>query len=165
MRAIVSVTRDWAIGHEGGLLVRNPRDMRFFREMTSGGTVLMGRTTFEGLPHGALPKRRNVVLSHDVDYAAAGIEVAHSLEEALDLVEGDDPDRVWLIGGAAVYAALIDCCHEAYVTRNDVTLPADAYFPDLAADPAWRLSKTLESGVTDEGIPYTMCVFENLALG
>ena len=82
MDAIVSVTRDWGIGRNGGLLVRNKADMRRFKELTMGGSVIMGRQTFEGLPGGPLPGRNNIVLTRNRDFSLAGIEVASSIDEA-----------------------------------------------------------------------------------
>ena len=78
MNAIVSVTSDWAIGNEGGLIVRNRADMRRFVSLTMGGTVLMGRTTFESFPGGPLKGRRNVVVTRDRQYALRheGVECA-----------------------------------------------------------------------------------------
>ena len=159
MRAIVSVTRDWGIGCEGRLVVKNPADMRHFRAQTTGGTVIMGRRTFESLPGGALPKRRNIVLTHDACFQAPNVEVAHSIDEVRSYVATDDPEAVWLIGGAQLYATLLDECTEAIVTRNDVSVPCDVFFRDLEADPAWDLVRTLSEGVTPAGIAYTIDVF------
>ncbi|MDI9591360.1 MAG: dihydrofolate reductase [Acidobacteriota bacterium] len=166
MNAIVSVTSDWAIGNQGALLVRNPADMRRFVGLTMGGTVLMGRATFEGLPSGPLKGRRNVVVTSDPSYGLAhgGIEVAHSPSQALSLVERDDPDAVWLIGGARLYRALLGHCTRCHVTRNHTLVPADAYIPDLDADPAWELERVEGGGVTAEGVPFDYATYRNLAL-
>lgn len=166
MNAIVSVTRDWAIGYKGELIVRNRADMRRFVQLTTGGTVLMGRTTFESFPGGPLKNRRNVVVTHDASYELAhpGIECASSLDEALALVQHDDPDRVWLIGGESLYHALLDRCTRCYVTRNDTQVHADAYFPNLDESPLWELEAIEGSGVTDEGIAYDFATYRNRAI-
>ena len=161
VNAIVSVTRDWGIGHRGHLLVRNKADMRFFRETTMGGTVLCGRTTFQTFPGGALKGRRNVVLTRDEGFAAPGVEVVHGIEDALAAVAVDDPERVWLIGGQSVYAALIDACERAYVTKNDVLVPADAFFPNLDQSPSWELEQTLGEDTTPEGVAFEFCVYRH----
>lgn len=165
MNAIVSVARDWAIGNQGKLVVRNRADMRRFVELTMGGTVLMGRVTFESFPGGPLKGRRNVVVTHDVDYATQhpAIEVAHDLDRALELVAADDPDTVWLIGGERLYRALLGHCERCFVTRNDVHVVADAYFPNLDDDPTWELEEVEGSGVTDAGIAYDFATYRNLA--
>lgn len=161
MNAIVSVTSDWGIGREGRLVVRNRADMRRFVELTMGGTVLMGRTTFESLPAGPLKGRRNVVVTHDATYANrhAGIECAGSIEEALELVSSDDPDTVWLIGGEILYRELLPHCTRAYVTQHETQVAADAYFPNLDEDDAWKLASTEGTGVTEDGVPYAFCVY------
>lgn len=159
MNAIVSVTKDWGIGLEGNLLVRNPADMRFFKEHTMGGTVICGQTTFESFPGGALAGRRNVVLSLEPGYEAPGAEVYASLEEALAAVHDNKTDDVWVIGGASIYRQLLPHCEKAIVTKNDVVLPADTYFPNLDEDPAWRVESRADGGVTGSGIPYEFVTY------
>lgn len=164
MNAIVSVTSDWAIGNEGGLIVRNRADMRRFVSLTMGGTVLMGRTTFESFPGGPLKGRRNVVVTRDRQYALRheGVECAHSLDEALDLVAADDPDTVWLIGGESLYRALLAHCDRCFVTRNRMVVAADAFFPDLDADPSWELESVEEGGETSEGVRFDFATYRNV---
>ena len=167
MNAIVSVTRDWGIGLEGGLAVANRSDMRRFVQLTCGGrrpkdagpdevlgTVVMGRKTFESFPGGALKARRNVVVTRDATYAAPGAEVAHGLDEALALVAGDAPDTVWLLGGGSLYRQLLPQCQRVCVTKNDVVVPVDATFPNLDDDPAWQVESCEPGGVTDEGVRF-----------
>ncbi|MBQ9316870.1 MAG: dihydrofolate reductase [Atopobiaceae bacterium] len=164
MNAIVSVTSDWAIGNEGGLIVRNRADMRRFVSLTMGGTVLMGRTTFESFPGGPLKGRRNVVVTRDRQYTLRheGVECANSLDEALDLVAADDPDTVWLIGGESLYRALLAHCDRCFVTRNRVVVAADAFFPDLDADPSWELESVEEGGETSEGVRFDFATYRNV---
>ncbi len=159
MNAIVSVTSDWGIGHEGALLVRNPVDMRFFVEHTRGGVVIMGRKTLESFPNGPLRGRRNVVISRQAGYAPAGVEVAASPESALELVADEEPETVWLIGGASIYAALLRRCERVYVTKNDCVLPADAYFPDLDADAFWVVESEEPGGVSDDGTAFSFVTY------
>ncbi|MBP3884021.1 MAG: dihydrofolate reductase [Olsenella sp.] len=162
MNAIVSVTSDWGIGNEGRLLVRNKDDMRRFVDLTMGGAVLMGRSTFESFPGGALKGRRNVVLTRQDGYAAEGIETYSQADEAIAALASEDPDRVWLIGGETVYHELLPHCTRAYVTKNDVALPADAFFPNLDEDPHWQIEETLEGGITKAGIPFEYVTYRNL---
>ena len=163
MNAIVAVCQDWGIGNEGRLLVPNKADMRSFVAHTTGGTVVMGRTTLEGFPHARpLKNRRNIVLSSREGYEVEGAEVVRSIPEALAAIAHDDPKRVWVIGGARVYAELLPCCARAYVTKNACTLPADAFFPNLDEVPAWELERTEGSGTTAEGVGYEFCVYRNL---
>ena len=163
MNAIVSVTSDWGIGCDGGLIVPNREDMRRFVRLTSGGTVLMGRVTFESFPHGPLKNRRNVVVTRQAGYGDThpGIECAATLEKALELVGSDDPQSVWLIGGERLYAALLKDCARCYVTRNHVHVEADTFFPNLDEDDHWELARVEEGGVTDEGIAFDFATYRN----
>ncbi len=175
MDAIVSVTQDWGIGLEGQLAVANRADMRRFVQLTCGGrkpseaapgevlgTVIMGRKTFESFPNGALKARRNIVITRDEGFAAPGAEVAHSVEEAVDLVAGTDPSAVWLIGGESVYRQLLPSCQRAHVTMNEVVVPADAFFPNLDEDPAWELVTCEEGGTTPEGVSFSYRTYERI---
>lgn len=161
MDAIVSVTRDWGIGRNGGLLVRNKADMRRFKELTMGGSVIMGRQTFEGLPGGPLPGRNNIVLTRNRDFSLAGIEVASSIDEALALADAYGGET-WLIGGASLYRQFLDKCSKVYVTLHDIVLDADAYFPNLDEDDAWSCVDITETDFTERGVPFRFALYEHL---
>ncbi len=144
MRAIVAACKDWGIGKDGDLLVHNREDMRHFVRLTTGGTVVMGRATLDSFPGGRpLKNRRNIVITRQDGFAREGVEVAHSVAEALDLVAGSDPGTVWLIGGASIYRQMLPYCSEVVVTRYDTVRDADTYFPDLDHDPAFSVAETV----------------------
>lgn len=125
---ICAMTRDGAIGNKGGLLYHLPADLKHFKELTTGHTVLMGRKTYESLPKGALPHRRNVVVTRQRDFAAPGVEVFHSFDEALQACTADD--EVFIIGGESVYAAALPMAHRLCLTHIEATPEeADTYFP------------------------------------
>lgn len=158
LHAIVAVCDDWGIGLSGGMVVENHADMRHFVAHTRDHTVLMGRRTLESFPGGRpLPRRRNVVLTRDSSFAREGVEVAHSIEEALKLVDGEE---TWLIGGGELYRALVPLCATAEVTKNHCVRPADTFFPNLDDDPSWRIASATrhdENGdplVTPEGVAF-----------
>ena len=153
MNAIVVTDKQWAIGRNGDLLFSLPGDMKHFRTLTSGGTVIMGRRTLDSFPGGRpLPKRRNIVITRDPDFCREGCEIVHRPEEALALA--GDGDDVWLIGGGSIYAALLDRCRRACVTRVDTAAPeADVFFPNLDALPAWAVEHTGEP-ITENGLTY-----------
>jgi len=122
------------IGRAGGIPWRLPEDQARFKELTMGHTVVMGRGTWESLPAGVrpLPGRRNLVLTRQPDYQAAGADVVTSLDEALT-----DP-QVWVIGGGQVYALALASATRCEVTEVDIDLPrenGDALAPVL--DTAW----------------------------
>ena len=104
MKLVVAVDKNWAIGHNGQLLVNIPADKRYFRELTQNNIVVMGRKTFEGLPN-ALPleSRVNIVLTNQKGYKAKGIEVANSKEEVMELVKKYPEKEVFIIGGQMIY--------------------------------------------------------------
>jgi dihydrofolate reductase len=125
---------DGVIGADGALPWHLPEDLRLFKALTLGSTVVMGRRTWESLPARVrpLPGRRNVVLSSTLDPARAGVPVARSVDDVLAL-----PDDLWVIGGGGVYAALLPHADEAVVTEVDAQLPGDTWAPTL--DPGWVL--------------------------
>ena len=153
MNAIVVTDKQWAIGRSGDLLFSLPGDMKHFRTLTTGGTVIMGRKTLDSFPGGRpLPKRRNIVITRSPDFCREGCEIVHRPEEALALA--GDGDDVWLIGGGSIYAALLDRCLRACVTQVDTAAPeADVFFPNLDALPAWAVEHTGEP-ITENGLTY-----------
>lgn len=160
MRAIVSVAQDWGIGRDGNLAVRNRADMKRFKELTWGATVVMGRKTLESLPGGrALPGRRNLVLTRDECFSRENVETAPGIKALKALLR--DNEDVWVIGGESVYRGLLPLCDQCLVTMNQVTVPGiDAWFPNLDEHPAWRLAAREEGGVTEEGVPFAFLTYE-----
>ena len=125
---IVAVDRAGAIGNRGDQLYYIREDLRHFKELTMGHPIIMGRKTFEALPRGPLPGRRNIVVTRQADFAALGAECASSLEAALELCAGQE--EVFIIGGAQVYAQALPLASDLYVTEIDATAPeADTFFP------------------------------------
>lgn len=141
---IVALASDGAIGRRGDLLYHVSADLRRFKALTTGNTVVMGRKTFESLPKGALPDRRNIVISRDSAYRAAGADTYTSLDEAIASCAPDD--KVFIIGGAQIYRLAMPLADELLVTRFDRTEPdADTFFPDID-EATWTLG---ESGKTE----------------
>ncbi len=105
------MTRDGVIGRNGSLPWHHAADLRRFKQVTSGSTIIMGRRTWDSLPIKPLPNRQNIVLSRL--QRPAGAEHRETLEEA---VQAAQCDRVWFIGGASIYAQAIDCCEVLDVT-------------------------------------------------
>ena len=133
---VVAHSANRVIGRDGELPWRLPSDLRRFRELTSGHTVLMGRRTYESLPDAfrPLPDRRNLVLSGDPGYRAEGAEVFGSLQDALDACADD----CFVIGGEGTYRDALPLCERLYATEIDAEIDGDSYFPEL--DPGeWQL--------------------------
>ena len=142
MKAILSADRNWGIGYQNKLLVSIPSDMRFFREMTEGKFIVMGRKTLESFPNGLpLKKRINIVLTHDRSYQVKDAVIVHDKEELLEELKKYREDDVFVVGGGSVYELLLPYCDTAYVTRIDMAYQADTFFPDLDQDPEWELTE------------------------
>lgn len=129
LHIICALTENNAIGNKGQLLYYLPADLKHFKNLTTDHTVVMGRKTFESLPKGALPNRRNVVITRQADYAAPGIEVFHSFEDALNACSADAD--VFIIGGESIYAAALPVADRLCLTHvHAVPAEADTFFPE-----------------------------------
>jgi dihydrofolate reductase len=137
---IVAIDENNAIGKDNQLLCHLPADMRMFRELTTGHTVIMGRKTFESLPNGALPKRRNIVISRKPPYPPKeGEEWATSLEKAFEMCQ--EEDEVFIIGGADIYNSTINKADYLYITQIKKAFEnADTFFP-LIEPKQWKKIK------------------------
>lgn len=125
---IAAIGRNNELGKGNDLVWHFKEDMRFFKETTTGNTVVMGRKTFESLPH-ALPNRRNVVITKNADYVAEGAEVVTDIEEAMKLTENDN---VFIIGGGTIYTAFMPYADKLYLTEIDAEdRDADVFFPSF----------------------------------
>lgn len=128
---IVAIDRYGAIGKGGDQPFYISADLRRFKALTMGNTIVMGRRTFEALPKGALPGRQNIVVTRNADYTAAGAEVAHSLEEAILLAN----KPVYIIGGAEIYRLALPLVDTLHITVIDAAAEEpDTYFPIIPLD-------------------------------
>ena len=134
---IAAVANNGAIGYRNKLLYWLPNDLKRFKALTTGNTIIMGRRTFESLPKGALPNRRNIVLS-GTSKELPGCEVYRSLEEALSHCNSDED--IYIIGGAAVYKQGMGVADRLCLTLiDDSPKDADAFFPDYSGwKETWR---------------------------
>ena len=145
MKGIVAVDRNWGIGYQGKLLQHIPEDMKFFREMTEGKIVIMGRETFDSLPgKEPLKNRINIVLSRKSDFVSDRVILCKSLEELFEKIKQYPTDDVFVIGGQAIYAQLMPYCDEAYVTKIDNDYVADKFFVNLDELPHWEITSKSE---------------------
>lgn len=134
---IVAVNSNWGIGFQNQLLYWLPNDLKRFKALTTGHTIIMGRKTFESLPNGALPNRRNIVLSRHTT-SLEGTECYTSLQEALAHCNPDD--EVFIIGGASVYEEALPLADKLYITHiEDDEKEADAFFPPIS-EKEWEVA-------------------------
>ena len=160
MDLIVAVYDDWGIGADGTQPVALSVDRKFFREVTRGAAVIVGRRTLADFPGGKpLPGRLNIVLTRQ-DMEFPGITVCHSPEEAAELTK--DREKVFVIGGGSIYQQMLPMCEKAYVTKVHATPASDTFFPNLDEDPHWELAEVLQQG-EENGIGYEMCLYRQVA--
>ena len=127
---IAAIDKNNALGFKNRLLFYLPDDLKRFKALTTGHTVVMGRKTFDSLPKGALPNRRNIVLSRSTRLELPGAEVYASLEEALQHCADDE--QVFIMGGASVYKQAMPLADRLYMTEVDAeAAEADVYFPAI----------------------------------
>lgn len=147
---LAALSRNRVIGRDGDLPWHLPGDLRRFKELTIGGTVVMGRKTYESLPERfrPLPNRRNVVLTRN-GFDAPGADVRRRLDEAL---EGD----CFVIGGGSLYAQALPLADRLHLTEVDADVPGDTFFP---ATPGWHV--TAESPPIEEnGLRYRFKTYD-----
>lgn len=126
-----------AIGHQNRLLYHIKSDLTRFRELTTGHAIIMGRKTYESLPNGALPHRRNIVVSRSMK-EMEGCEVYPNLEAALKAAEGKT-EETFIIGGESIYRQSLPAAHKLYLTVvDDAPQQADAFFPEINPE-EWEL--------------------------
>lgn len=161
MNAILSAAQDWAIGKDNHLLFHLKEDMRRFRVLTTGGTVIMGRRTLESLPgEKPLPNRRNIIVTHDRQFTREGAEVAHSVDAALSMVD-TAADDVWVMGGGSIYASMLSRCKKVFLTRVDATVEgADTFFPNLDKLSCWKIVSQSEP-IVEDGVGYRFFEYRN----
>lgn len=139
IQAIVAIDGNGAIGRQGDLLCHLPADMKHFKEVTMGHSIVMGRKTFESFPRRPLPGRQNIVITRNADWQYPGVTVAHSVEEAIAAAQ---TNTVFIIGGAQVYEQalpLVDVLHLTQIHARWAS--ADAYFPALDPDEWQEVSR------------------------
>jgi len=127
---IAAVAENGVIGREGRLPWHLPDDLRRFKQLTMGHTLVMGRKTWDSIGR-PLPGRRMVVLTRQTDFRPDGVEVASSLDDALAIARAAGDDEAFLIGGAEIYRLAWPRAERLYLTRVHANVPGDAHFPDV----------------------------------
>ncbi len=156
---IVAVAANRVIGRDGRLPWRLPEDLRHFRALTTGHSIIMGRRTWASLGR-ALPARQNIVVTRQPTFAADGATVVRSLTDALAAVQLDEP--AFCIGGGELYRTALPLARTAYVTEIDRAFDGDATFPAL--DPAhWREASREPHAPGAEGLGYAFVTYERRA--
>ena len=152
---IAAMAKNRAIGLGNGLPWHLPPDLRRFKALTMGRTLIMGRKTFETLK-GPLPWRTTIVVTRRPDYAPPGVLVARSIDEALSQAEGDE---VFVAGGEDIFRQTLDRADRLYLTRIGQDFPGDTFFPDYD-ESAWRLVEREDHVATPENPAYSFEIWE-----
>lgn len=144
-----------AMDRQRGIGVRNqlpwhlPEDLKYFKRVTMGKDIIMGRKTYESIGK-PLPGRKNIILTQNKGYRAEGCTVVHSPREALAV---SSTEEVFVIGGAEIFRLLWPRADRLYITRIEETFEADIFFPDISPSEWVKISS--EQGIKDERNPYT----------
>ena len=156
LSAIVAMASNRCIGKDNTLPWRLPADLKRFKQLTMGHTLVMGRKTYESIGR-PLPGRTTVVVTRQRDYAPEGVRVAHSLEQALELARGDD--EAFIAGGADLYRQALERVRRLYLTRIDRDYPGDTFFPEMDLS-GWRLVTEEPHPATATEPPFSFLTYE-----
>lgn len=151
---IVAHDLNRVIGYENEMPWHLPSELQYFKKMTMGKPMIMGRKTFESIGR-PLPGRRNIVITRNTNYSADGIEVVGSLDEALKLVQ--DVPEIMIIGGAQIFEQAMAIADKLYITLINHEFNGDTYFPQYEE---WQLTSSSEPINTDNGYTFQYCIFE-----
>ena len=155
---IAAIGKNNELGKNNTLLWHMPADMQRFREITSGHAVIMGRKTFESLK-GPLPKRRNIVITRDTSYKKDGIEIVHSLDEAIRKTK--EENEVFIIGGADIYRQAMPLANRLYITHiRAEDKEADSFFPEIIPLVWNEISYEEHEADAKNSFPYIFSVYE-----
>lgn len=162
MELIVNVTENWGIGFENRLLVSISADLRRFRALTEGKTVILGRKTLATFPGGRpLKNRANLVLTTDPAFSAGDAVIVHSERELFARLRALPSQDICVIGGASVYRLLLPYCGAARVTKTYLAPTADAFFPALDELENWRV-ETASELLEENGLRFQYIDYVNL---
>ncbi len=163
LAVIVAAAENGVIGRNNGLPWRLPEDLRYFKRVTLGKPIVMGRKTFESIGH-PLPGRTNIVVSRNPGFSAAGVKLVASLDEALILAEEialiDGVREVVVIGGAEIYALALPRADRLYITQVHASVEGDALLPPINW-PEWReASRERHAAMDDNPYDYSFVVYD-----
>ncbi len=147
---VYAISQNGVIGKNGGLPWHIPSDLKWFKAVTMGKPVIMGRKTWDSLPRKPLPGRANIVLSRKPGFSAEGCSVAVDVASALELANEGNPEEICVIGGAEIFKMFLATATKIYLTRVLANVDGDTYLPELDAK-LWRVvqQQTYEKGEKD----------------
>jgi len=159
---IVAIAQNNAIGKDNNLLWHLPADMKFFKEQTTGHTIITGRKNYESIPEKfrPLPNRTNIVVTRDKNYSAPGAIVVNSLEEAIEKAKNSGTEKCFIIGGGQIYKECLEknLVDEMIITHVETKLEADTFFPDIELE-KWKKDLITEIN-SDEKNKFSMKIYQ-----
>ena len=155
---IVAVSEDWGIGKDNELLWHISEDLKRFKRLTSGNTVIMGKKTWESLPRRPLPGRKNIVLTDNPKESIENAVTAYSLQDSLN--KCDQNEEIFIIGGGSIYRQFMPVADRLFITHVHMKAPADIFFPEIDLS-IWEITEKEEFKTDgDNNIPYTYAIYE-----
>ena len=152
---IACVGKNLELGKNNDLIWHLPNDLKYFKKVTSGKTVIMGRRTFDSLP-GILPKRRNIILQLSSESFIDGVEIFNDIPSIIENIKNEE--EVFIIGGASIYRQFLDYADKLYLTEVDNKCSdASVYFPKFDKR---KYKKTVVGSDCDNGIKYNFVIYE-----
>ncbi len=166
---IAAIGKNNELGKGNDLLWKLPADIKYFKEKTSGHTVIMGRKTFESIGR-PLPNRQNIVITRDTNYIPTGVEIVHSLNEALKIAsleqgkkfeENQEEVEIFIIGGAQIYAEAMEKANKLYITHIEAEdKDADAFFPEIIPIVFGEISRETHTPDEKNPLPYAFVEYK-----
>ena len=157
---IACVGKKLELGKNNDLIWHLPNDLKYFKKVTSGKTVIMGRRTFDSLP-GILPKRRNIVLQLKEESKIDGVEIFNDIPSIIENIQNED--EVFIIGGASIYRQFLEFANKLYLTEVDETCKdAEVYFPRFDKR---KYKKIIVGSSEDNGVKYNFVIYERKGRG
>jgi len=148
---LVAMDKNRAIGVNNDLPWHLPADLQYFKRITMGHPIIMGRKTHDSIGR-ALPGRENIILTRDKNYSAEGCTVIHSVADIKRLNEERKNEELFVIGGAELFRQVLDFTDRLYITQIEAEFEADTFLPEINLD-QWKLISK-EQGIKDEKNPY-----------
>ncbi len=155
---IVAIAENNAIGKNNELLWHISDDLKRFKKITAGHTVIMGKKTWESLPVRPLPNRRNIVISDDPTDDFKGAETVYSIQEALE--QSDPDEESFVIGGGSIYKQFMPYCDTLYITRVHESFDADTFFPPIPEDTWEEISREDQPMDEKHGFSWSYIVYK-----
>ena len=151
---IVALDKNRVIGLNNAMPWHLPGELQYFKETTMGKPIIMGRKTLESIGR-PLPGRRNIVITRNAQYDAQGIELAHSLNEAIE--RAGDVEEIMIIGGQQIFTESLPLADRLYITEIDYEFEGDTYFPQYED---WKKVSCQQPIQTADGYTFQYCIYE-----